>query len=115
MVAGFRVLTLVEENCLKKRKRCSKLTHTDTGRIHYATRDNVFVWFGLILWNRWINCLITAIQKYKKHQKNPPDYETGAWSQIFFLLEVVYAFFSLYLKSAAKNQEDHIRSFVQSC
>uniref|UniRef100_W5UKP5 Connector enhancer of kinase suppressor of ras 1 n=1 Tax=Ictalurus punctatus TaxID=7998 RepID=W5UKP5_ICTPU len=57
-----------------KRKYVFKMFHPRFQNFFFAA-DNVTDM------SKWINCLITAIQKYKKHQKNPPDYETECYSE----------------------------------
>ncbi|MCJ8736604.1 hypothetical protein PDJAM_G00014310 [Pangasius djambal] len=57
-----------------KRKYVFKMCHPRFQNFFFAA-DNVSDM------SKWINCLITAIQKYKKHQQNPSDNETECYSE----------------------------------
>ncbi|XP_034163946.2 connector enhancer of kinase suppressor of ras 1 isoform X1 [Pangasianodon hypophthalmus] len=57
-----------------KRKYVFKMCHPRFQNFFFAA-DNVNDM------SKWINCLITAIQKYKKHQQNPSDNETECYSE----------------------------------
>ncbi|KAK3537504.1 hypothetical protein QTP70_012133 [Hemibagrus guttatus] len=57
-----------------KRKYVFKMFHPRFQSFFFAA-DNVSDM------SKWINCLIVAIQKYKKHQQNPPDNEAECYSE----------------------------------
>ncbi|KAL7861630.1 hypothetical protein SRHO_G00130710 [Serrasalmus rhombeus] len=57
-----------------KRKYVFKMFHPRFQSFFFAA-DNVTDM------SKWINCLITAIQKYKKLQQNPPDSEAECYSE----------------------------------
>uniref|UniRef100_A0A8B9HFB6 Connector enhancer of kinase suppressor of Ras 1 n=1 Tax=Astyanax mexicanus TaxID=7994 RepID=A0A8B9HFB6_ASTMX len=57
-----------------KRKYVFKMFHPRFQNFFFAA-DNVTDM------SKWINCLITAIQKYKKLQQNPPDTEAECYSE----------------------------------
>ncbi|XP_072545011.1 connector enhancer of kinase suppressor of ras 1 [Salminus brasiliensis] len=57
-----------------KRKYVFKMFHPRFQNFFFAA-DNVTDM------SKWINCLITAIQKYKKFQQNPPDSEAEYYSE----------------------------------
>ncbi|XP_036448814.1 connector enhancer of kinase suppressor of ras 1 isoform X2 [Colossoma macropomum] len=57
-----------------KRKYVFKMSHPRFQNFFFAA-DNVTDM------SKWINCLITAIQKYKKLQQHPPDSEAECYSE----------------------------------
>ncbi|KAK2843721.1 hypothetical protein Q7C36_011936 [Tachysurus vachellii] len=57
-----------------KRKYVFKMSHPRFQNFFFAA-DNVSDM------SKWINCLITAIQKYKKYQENPSDTEPECYSE----------------------------------
>ncbi|XP_060790751.1 connector enhancer of kinase suppressor of ras 1 isoform X2 [Neoarius graeffei] len=57
-----------------KRKYVFQMSHPRFQNFFFAA-DNVSDM------SKWINCLITAIQKYKKYQENPPSNETECYSE----------------------------------
>lgn len=57
-----------------KRKYVFKMFHPRFQNFFFAA-DNVTDM------SKWINCLITAIRKYKKLQQNPSDFETECYSE----------------------------------
>ncbi|XP_062863870.1 connector enhancer of kinase suppressor of ras 1 [Trichomycterus rosablanca] len=57
-----------------KRKYVFQMSHPRFQNFFFAA-DNVTDM------SKWINCLITAIQKYKKYQQNPADNETECYSE----------------------------------
>ncbi|XP_076834289.1 connector enhancer of kinase suppressor of ras 1 isoform X2 [Brachyhypopomus gauderio] len=57
-----------------KRKYVFKMSHPRFQNFFFAAENVTDM-------SKWINCLITAIQKYKKFHQNPPDNETEYYSE----------------------------------
>ncbi|KAI4897038.1 hypothetical protein NFI96_014397, partial [Prochilodus magdalenae] len=65
---------IIESAGEHKRKYVFKMFHPRFQNFFFAA-DNVTDM------SKWINCLMTAIQKYKKLQQNPPDTEAECYSE----------------------------------